>query len=212
MVSVRVIVPPALQQGVEPTFCLYYGLFGHTYTNGRGIPFCSILVSWYGKWRLFLIHPVKRISIMKLSSWGHESHWNLLTRIFIICFWRCQWIFLECFLYHGVVLLILKASDQSRNFIEGFPSIIPMSILGLRIPLAGYTVAFIALMFFSDTNSAFMTKRILCFTWRSVSVGGLWGTWTPYDINNSLTLGFKLLKKVSATSNGNTMFCGSASI
>ena len=45
--------------------------------------------------------------------------------------------------------------------IEGFPAIIPMNVLGWRLPIAGCTAAFIVMIFFSTSTAAFLTKKSL---------------------------------------------------
>ena len=42
MVSKRVGASPALHMGVDPTYCLSRGLFGHTHTHDRGLLVGSI--------------------------------------------------------------------------------------------------------------------------------------------------------------------------
>ena len=63
--------PPTLKRGIDPTCCLSYGLFVYTKTHSRGLPVVIIWVSWSGKWRLFMIHPVRMVIIIKFSSWCH---------------------------------------------------------------------------------------------------------------------------------------------
>ena len=41
--------PPALYRGVEPTCCIYYGLFSHNHAYGRSIPLCIVGASWGGE-------------------------------------------------------------------------------------------------------------------------------------------------------------------
>ena len=89
MLSVGFSEPPALQWGVDPTCCLFNGLFIQNHAHDHSIPFSIIWSSLTGKWRVFLIQTVRRISgFLKLSSWGHESHWRLLIWIFIRRFLR----------------------------------------------------------------------------------------------------------------------------
>ena len=80
--------PPTLQRVFGPTCYLYYGLLGHTHTHGFRLPAGIIWLCRYGKWRMFLIPPARIISIMKISSWGHEYHWCMLSCIFISWFFR----------------------------------------------------------------------------------------------------------------------------
>ena len=88
MVSGWVGSPPTLQRGIDTTYCLYCGIFGHISTHVCGIPVDIIWVSQSGKWRMFLILPVRRIYIMKIFSWEHEHHLYLLLWLFVSCFWR----------------------------------------------------------------------------------------------------------------------------
>ena len=60
-----------------------------------------------------------------------------------------------------------------------------MNVLVWRLPLAGRTATYIALIFFSPSKAPFMTKKSLYFPWWLVSVGGLEGICTPSNINNS---------------------------
>ena len=83
-----------------------------------------------------------------------------------------------------------------------------MNVLGWQLALAGYIAAFIVLVLFSASATAFLTKGGLWFPWRLFSVGVLGGTCTPSDINTSLMSGLKLLKKVAAI----YTLCGSALI
>ena len=71
MVSGRVSAPPELHRVIAITRCLPCGLLGHTHTRGYGIPVGIIWVSQAGKWKLFLILPVRGITIIKYSSRGH---------------------------------------------------------------------------------------------------------------------------------------------
>ena len=73
---------------------------------------------------------------------------------------------------------------------------IPMNFLVCRLPLAGCTADFIFLILFSAPIAAFLTKRSLLFTWWLVSIGDLGGTFIYYDINNYLTQGLKLFKRL----------------
>ena len=82
MVCGGVIALPELQRGDVPNWWLSYGFFFNTDAHGRGILVDIIWVNQSGKWRMFLILPVRIISIMKSSSWGHESHWRLLPWVF----------------------------------------------------------------------------------------------------------------------------------
>ena len=87
-----------------------------------------------------------------------------------------------------------------------------INVLLWRLTPAGCTADFIFMILFSDSNAAFMTRISLWFPWWLVYVGSLWGIFTPYDINNYLTSGLKLLKNVAEMSNGNPNSCGSAFI
>ena len=82
-------IPPALHRGVEPTCCLSYGLFSHTHMHGHGIPVCILGASQGGERWMFPVYPRGyNLWYQNLFTWCHESHWCLLSWIFIICFCR----------------------------------------------------------------------------------------------------------------------------
>ena len=120
MVSGRVRAPLALQRGVYPTCCLYYGLFRHNNTHGCGLPFGILWENWDGKWRLFMIQPVRIISsFMQLSHWGHEPHCRMFPFIFIIFFWITQRILLQWLLYNRFFKLSLESNYQFHHLYWG---------------------------------------------------------------------------------------------
>ena len=49
MISVGFGTPPELHRGVEPTCCLYYGIFSHTHVHGYGLPVGILSASQGGK-------------------------------------------------------------------------------------------------------------------------------------------------------------------
>ena len=179
MVSGRVGSPQTLRWGVDPTQCLSYILLGHTHTHGRGLPVGIIWVSWSGKWRLFLIFPVIIISVMKLSSWGHKYHCCLFTWIFISWLCRRQCIFLECFCYHGVIFLVLKATDQYSHLCWGVspnnsrecPGV-PTSACLLHWHFYCYCFLFCFQGWIYKQKET-MVSLVISFTWKN------WGTLDP---------------------------------
>ena len=86
-----------------------------------------------------------------------------------------------------------------------------MNVLGWHMPPSGCTAAFVVLVFSSTYTAALLIIIILLFPCWLVYPGGIGETCTPYDINNSLTSGLKLLKKVVENSNGNTTSRGNVS-
>ena len=88
MVSRVGSAPPSLQNGVEHTYCLYYGLLYHNIVHGGSLPVGVLLAGLDFKWGFLFIPPVRIISTMKSSSCIHESHWSLFPWILIRCFCR----------------------------------------------------------------------------------------------------------------------------
>ena len=89
MVSGGVSSPPSIQQVIDPTCWISYGLFGYTHVTRHGIPVGILWAILDGKWREFLIQPVRSISgLMRFSSRGHESHYRLIPWMFISCLCR----------------------------------------------------------------------------------------------------------------------------
>ena len=84
-----------------------------------------------------------------------------------------------------------------------------MNVLVWWLLISVCTATFIFVILFYASVAAFIIKKILWFPCLLVSFGGLVGTWAPSDINNSLTSGLEVLKKVAAISSGNTKSCES---
>ena len=120
MISGGVSAYPPLHWCIELTCCHYYGLFGHTNTHVRSIPVGTLWVIWSGKWRLFLIHPVRSIfGVKKFSSCIHEYYWRLLPWIFIILFCIRWSIYLQFLQQHRVVVPRLKDTSQCSHLYWG---------------------------------------------------------------------------------------------
>ena len=186
MIYGGIIAPPALQRGINHTCCIHYGLFIHTHTHVHSLPFGIIWENWSGKWRVFLIQPLRIIPrFMKLSSWRHESHWHMLPWIFIICLFVILLIFLRWLCHDRVVVPSLKATSQYSHECPGITS-----------SACWFHWCFIVLDLFSAYTAAFLTKGSLWIPWWLVFVGGLGRSCTHSYIINSLTSGLKLLKRL----------------
>ena len=159
-----------------------------------------------------MIHKVRCISgLIHFSDWVHEPYWRLLSWVSIIHLISCHHIFLQFFCYHGF-LFWLETSGKNSHYIEGFPLSIPINVLVWILPRSDFTSNIIVIIFFSDSAAVSMTKISLRFPCQLVFVGRLGVNCNPYDINNSLKLGLKLLKKVASISSGDTKSYGNASI
>ena len=134
----RVGTSPALQGLFDPTYLFSYMSFRHTHIYRHSLPNGIICVWWSGNWCLFLLHTGRHICCpMHFSAWGHYSHWRLLPWVFNSCCCRFFCILLQCFHCHIFYFPVWNLPPYPAMFIEGIPLMVPMNILGWRLPTTG---------------------------------------------------------------------------
>ena len=140
---------------------------------------------------------------MKISYWYHKYHRSLFPQLFISCLCRRQCILLEFFYYRGFPPLVSKVTVQYNHFYWGVPPNNTNKCPRKTASGRWLHCHFFVQVFFYAPTAAFLTKISLQFLLCQVLDDSLGGTWTPYDIKNSLTPGIKFLNKVPKMPIGN---------
>ena len=146
MISYIVGVSLLIQVVFDPTYWFSYMPFRHTHIYMHSLPtgiICGLLSS---NWCLFKFHTIIHICCpMHLYAWGHESCWSLLTWVFNSCFWCVFRILLQCFHFHIFYSPVWNFPPCPDMFIEEILPMVPMNILGWRLPPTGQTVSLISM-------------------------------------------------------------------